>query len=287
MFFSCKSNNIKTAYKNTLCEELAGAVQSQNVRKINKILNESPELINCTDPKYGNSLLMWAVSYRLYKSTEALLKYGADPNIKDLCGKTALHCASRFSSTSYNGAIDKSPKFIDVLVKYGADVNAVASDCHISHPEFGITPLMRSVTSGFTKVVALVNAGADINLKTSLGRTATHLALRLSSTTSTSEEFKSAYYLIVDKKADITTPYYSDSTLYADVKNAILVHYPVVVLRNLIFPLDSEEYKMKLEIIEEFKRQGVDYYQVPIPESRLKQIKHIYPNDWEEYIKKY
>lgn len=285
MFFSCKSNNIKTAYKNTPCEELAIAVQSQNVRKIKQIIKEKPESVHCTDPKYANSLLMWAVSYRLYKSSEALLQYGADPNIKDLCGKTALHCASRFSSTSYNGAIDKSSKFIDVLVKYGADVNAVASDCHISHPEFGITPLMKSVTSGFAKVEALVNAGADINLKTSSGKTAAHIALSMS--LGFPEAFKSAYYLIVDKNADITAPSYSDSTLYANDKNAIFVHYPVVKLRDLLFPLDSEEYKMKLEIIEEFRRQGVDYYQVPIPESRLKQIKHIYPNDWEEYVKKY
>lgn len=287
MLFSCKNHSIETAFINTPCEELSHAVESQNVSKINRIVKETPELVNCTDSKYGNTLLMWAVSYRLYNSTEALLKCGADPNIKDICGETALHCAAKFSLTSYNGDIDINPKFIDILVKNGADVNTVSSDCREPTPEFGFTPLMLSITSGFTKVKALVNAGSDINLKTSSGETAAHMALSLSNSTSISEEFKSAYYLIVDKKADITIPSYSDSTLYGKDKNAVLVHYPVVQLRNLIFPIGSEEYKQKLLIIKEFKRQGVDYYQVPIPERKLEQIKHLYPKDWQEYIRKY
>jgi hypothetical protein len=44
---------------------------------------------------------------------------------------------------------------------------------------------------------------------------------------------------------------------------------------------------MKMEIIEEFMRQGVNYWDTEIPERTLEQIKHIYPNTWEKYIKKY
>ncbi len=44
---------------------------------------------------------------------------------------------------------------------------------------------------------------------------------------------------------------------------------------------------MKMEIVEEFARQGVNYWDTEIPSERLEQIKNIYPDTWEEYLKKY
>jgi hypothetical protein len=44
---------------------------------------------------------------------------------------------------------------------------------------------------------------------------------------------------------------------------------------------------MKMEIVEEFKRQGVDYWGTEVPKSRFEQIKKLYPDTWEEYIQKY
>lgn len=38
---------------------------------------------------------------------------------------------------------------------------------------------------------------------------------------------------------------------------------PVELLKKLDYPEDSVEQKLKLEIIEEFKNQGVDYYAQP------------------------
>ena len=66
------------------------------------------------------------------------------------------------------------------------------------------------------------------------------------------------------------------------------MHYPVNLLRNWwIYPLDSEEYKIKMEIVKEFERQGVDYSATPIPDWVLEKIKRQYPDTWEEYIKVY
>ncbi|MFT8350500.1 hypothetical protein [Clostridium saccharoperbutylacetonicum] len=42
-----------------------------------------------------------------------------------------------------------------------------------------------------------------------------------------------------------------------------------------------------MEIVDEFERQGIDYWKTKIPKDRLEQIKKIYPDAWEEYIKKY
>jgi hypothetical protein len=42
-----------------------------------------------------------------------------------------------------------------------------------------------------------------------------------------------------------------------------------------------------MKIVEEFKRQGVDYWKTKIPDIQLKHIKKKYPDSWLEYIKKY
>jgi hypothetical protein len=61
----------------------------------------------------------------------------------------------------------------------------------------------------------------------------------------------------------------------------------VDILRNWVYDLDSDKYKIKMEIGAEFVRQGVNYWETKIPESTLEHIKKRYPDTWEEYIKKY
>lgn len=64
--------------------------------------------------------------------------------------------------------------------------------------------------------------------------------------------------------------------------------YPVDILRDWVYDLDSEKYKIKMEIVAEFARQGVNYWETKITNIRtLEHIKKRYPNTWEEYIKKY
>jgi len=59
--------------------ELALAVKNEKTRTIEKLAKENPELLNYQEPKYGATLLLWAVGMEKYKSAEALLKCGADP----------------------------------------------------------------------------------------------------------------------------------------------------------------------------------------------------------------
>ena len=42
-----------------------------------------------------------------------------------------------------------------------------------------------------------------------------------------------------------------------------------------------------MEIVKEFERQGVNYWDTKINKYTLQQIKKLYPDTWEEYIKKY
>lgn len=273
-----KINDIRV-YKNTPVWELALAVKGQKKFKIEKIVKKNSHWVNYQEPKYGATLLLWAVGMEKYNSAETLLKCRADPNIAAFDGKTPLFIAAGYSWVDIR--VKKDPKYVNILLRYGADPNKNYAGSNISANKYitetGTSPLMNSIGCGIEKTKALVEAGADLNYKTKSGKTAAIAALMRQGLV------YYAYYLIVEKKANVTEPFY----IPIEPINPNDLRYPVDLLRNWIFDLDSKEYEMKMEIVKEFARQGVDYWKTTIPNSKLDQIKKLYPNNWEEYIIKY
>lgn len=79
---------------------------------------------------------------------ESLLQGGADPNIRDSHGYTALHWAARH----------RQLRMVQRLIAHGADVNA--------RTKSGLTVLMMAVPGGSAAVVKLLMGhGADVNAK--------------------------------------------------------------------------------------------------------------------------
>lgn len=243
-------------YANTPAWELAQAVVSQKTRTIKRIGSASPELLNYQDPKYGSTLLYWSVAMEKYKSAESLLEAGADPDIISTYeGGTALYRAANFSYV--DSFAKKDAKYVELLLKYDADPNIgfVGND-HNNTTEMGETPLMHSIGCGIEKTKALVEGGADINFSTPSGRTAaikSLLAGKFDTAMTATREY--AYYLIVEKKADVTKPYQS---LYNE--NKVIEYWPIDSLRQgWNTKPNTEDHRMKLAIIDEFARQGVIY----------------------------
>lgn len=273
--------NVKI-YKDTPVWELAVAVKDQKTKTIEKILKSNKDLINYQEPKYGATLLLWAVGMEKYDSAETLLKCGADPNIASTSeGETPLFVASGYSWVDNDAK--KDAKYVKLLLSYGADPNKNYVGSNVDGKktiiEPGTSPLMYSIGCGIEKTKALVEAGADINYKIKRGKTAAIEALL----ENTSPEY--AHYLIVQKKAKITEPYYRRESYGNEDPNEEF--YPVDLLRDWVYKLDSEEYKMKMDIVEEFARQGVNYWDTKIYKDTLEHIKKLYPDTWEEYLKKY
>jgi hypothetical protein len=271
-------NESKLRWVNTPIHELAKSVDNEDVAKISEIVKAHPDWVNYQEPLDKYTLLMWAVGTEKYDAVEALLKCGADPNIATPYGETAIFIAASYSWVDYDFKHD--PKYVKILLKYHADPNIcfIGGEPGIISDDTGTSPLMKSIGCGIEKTRALIEAGADIDHKTTSGDTAAIYAL-------SSKYVVEANYLIVDKKANVTEPYYTSYTGPGEDHNKKF--YPVTLLRNWTFPLDSEEYNIKMKIVEEFKRQGVDYWSTKIPDNELKYIKKRYPNTWQEYIKKY
>jgi len=279
-------------WKNTPAWNLALAVKHQNVKQIEKIAKSRPEGLNYQEQKFGATLLIWAVGMEKYKSAEALLKCGADPNIATAhAGETALFVAAGYSWVDYR--FKKDPKYVKLLLKYGADPNfnyvgfGTTADGARDITESGTSPLMHSIGCGIEKTKALVEGGADINYKTASGRTVAIKALIAGAINVPEEQLEYAYYLIALKRAKVTDPYYRGELFTMPGDDPKEKFYPVNILRDWIPDLNSKGHRMKMAIVKEFARQGVDYHKTKISDERLRQIKKLYPDTWQEYIKNY
>lgn len=240
-------------WKDTPAWDLAHAVRNQNTNKIKKLCQDNPELINYSEPTYEATLLIWSVGLERYNSAKTLLELGADPNLCTKYGETALFIASEFSWVNY--LANEDPKFVKLLLSYNADPNICykGGDPHDNVTSPGTSPLMISINRGIEKTKALVEGGADINHRTESGNSAVIIAL-LQSSASTAKRLEYARYLIVEKKAKVTEPYKA-----FDVFGTEHTFYPVDYLDNWDFDVGTDEYNIKMEIVKEFKNQGVEY----------------------------
>lgn len=270
-------------FKDTPAWSLAKALNKSNFKKANEILmKNSSDIVNYQDPIFGTTLLMRTISEENYEAVRFLLEKGANPNIISKTGTTSLFRAisHSWSDTEAN----EGSVLVELLLENGANPNtpycAPEEEGTISPIECGTSPLMHATQRGFEKVKLLIDYGAKIDYKTELGKTAAIKALL-------NEEIEVAHYLIVEKKAKVDEPYY-----FYDLKDKTKInyakpHYPIELLENWLFDLGSEEHKMKMEIVDEFERQGQDYWTMKRHPKTIERIKKIYPNNWEEYLQKY
>lgn len=95
------------------------------------------------------------------KFTKMLLENGADPNLRNIHGSSALHAAAN------NG----NENIVNLLLENGADVELAN--------KIGFTSLHVAVSKGFENIVEiLINNDANVNVKDNKGDTPFDLALR-------------------------------------------------------------------------------------------------------------
>jgi ankyrin repeat protein len=134
--------------------------------------------------------LIWAVKTNRLKAIETLLQAGADIEVRDEKGKTALMYAAYY----------RIAKQVELLLRFGADPNAIdddgapllthstsvpitrtllaaGADPNLRHTHDGRTPLMYAATAGNIPLIGfLLSAGADITATDHQGWTALHHA---------------------------------------------------------------------------------------------------------------
>lgn len=104
------------------CNKLMKYVYRNDLERLKKRAKNHPEEINQKNSKGWTALMMATANINKYSCIEAveiLLEYGADPNLKNDKGKTALHCAAKYAWKNRM----KAEQLVILLIKNGANVN--------------------------------------------------------------------------------------------------------------------------------------------------------------------
>lgn len=251
-------NNIEL-FQNSPVWLLAQAVKIEDTLKISELLSNEliKKNINYQDSTLGFTLLHWAVFNEKYYSMKSLLNHGAAIHIKTkYSGTCTMHVAADNNNTSV---------ILELLLKNGGDPNIEADS--IMAYRIG-TPLIAAAGSNLENVKLLINAGANINHIFKKKRNAITSAI-------ISEKVEILHLLIIEKKAEFVKPQY----LYKP--DDYFFSKPFVeLLRDWVYPLDSKEYKMKMEIVDYLKSQGYDYWKT----EPSNYVKKNYPKSfWKVY----
>ena len=238
--------------------KLAKAVEREDTVTIRRIISEGEIPIDFQEPKFGNTLLMWTVMNQKINSFKCLLQFGADPNLQDHYDGT--------STLMYAADIwAKDTIYLKLCLQYGGDPNAVEQGVRRPGNMTRNTPLILAATHSLAKVKMLVNTGADINYTNEFNGNALFEAC-------VAQESEIVRYLLIGKKADFSLVK-SDRI---DGSVALITDW----LRHWVFPLDSKEYKIKMEIVAYLKERGLDYWKTEIPHE----VQQQFPK---EYVEKY
>ncbi|MFD0751470.1 ankyrin repeat domain-containing protein [Mucilaginibacter calamicampi] len=260
LFGSCSENKKNLSgldielFQETPVWDLAKAVRDENVDEIKRILMYRKVKVDYQEPTFGESLLLWAVWSNHYKSAKALLEGGANPNLPDhQDGKTPfIFSAEKFETSDY----------LKLLLTHGGNINFVTTN---DSTNMYTTPLVTASYHRLESVKLLVDAGADINYVDKGFRSPLSAAF-------TFKKVEIIRYLLIDKGAQYDIP--MGETV--DGKPLTIANH----LRTLVFPLDSKQYKVKMEIVKYLKTKGIDYFKTPIP-------RHYHKNYNKDFLERY
>ncbi len=257
-------------FKDTPAWDLAKAVRDADTAEITYLVQEKKIPIDFQDSIYGKSLLSLAVYHNNLKSVKKILELGADPNLyEDTINQQGTNPV--IDACFFNEEI--SVEILKLLLDYGGNPNSVTKGVNDGHP-YRITAMEASANFGDTeKIKVLIDYGADVNFTPDRDYDTDPLLDALYT-----NKMRAALYLL-ENGAKFDKEYINP---FSKEKETILF-----ILRKIDLPLDSEEYKFKLKIIDFLKEKGLDYSKEPIPDFMIKRIKRLYPNDWQEYMQKY
>jgi ankyrin repeat protein len=235
-------------FKDTEAFELAKAVNSENLKLIEKLVKKNPRLLNVTSSSpSGANVLVLSIYIEKYKSFKKLLELGADPNFISPGNKYSvlIHACKMFDEGP-QPFIDN--RYAELLLKYGADPEYSLSedftnDKGITHQ--ATSPIMRAAFRNLELVKLLVDYGADPYKPLGVA------SISPFSAALSSRRFEIIYYFIDELKVDVHQP------LLIREKGNLYVQDYIKKFMNYI--PETEGDKKKQELIKRLEARGVEF----------------------------
>lgn len=233
-------------FQGTPVWEIAKAIFFYEYFRLDSLIKEKKAYINYQNSKNGGTVLGYAVAKNRKLAVKILLENGADPNVHYKEDDSALHVAVGHSDI----------EIVKLLLKHGAKVKD-------EKKIWGRDLLVHAIDKKCDREIVelLVDSGAEI-------KKGMAYAIKY-------EWFNYIEYFL-EKGYDVNTP--------------LMEHQKWYTIRDQMrlwdFPLNSDMYKNKMEIVKLLKERGMDYYKAPVPIHTDNLIRR-YPDTWEEYLEKY
>jgi len=258
--------------------KLIEAADQQDTIKMQKIVAAHHLNLDYAEPANGLSLLNWCIINEKEKSFETLLKLGANPNWEDTIGTFPPPITE--AANSYDTSL-----YLELALKYNGGVNLLSrKPTSIVEP----TPLIAAILSyRIDNVKLLIENGADVNLtKDSMYSPLAEALI---------QKRMEIVMLLLNNGADYDNLNFWTLKIATD-KNGQDIHNnhgsPIAIrdkelrildfLRDTEFPLNSDRYITKMEVVAFLKTKGLDYRSYPIPDDVKKRHK-----DDTAYLSKY
>lgn len=249
---------------------LAKAVEAEDTTEIGRLIREKDVPVDSKEDRFGQSLLIWAAYTNRYNSVKSLLQNGADPNLtSDYSGTSATLVSSDFAffgGRRDHAGYDTSTALLKLVLDYGGNPNQVHQGKHPNNINKIQTPLMVAAGCCLYKTQLLVEHGADINFGNGFQ------SVLFAAAHGGKDRGLILKYLLIERRADFKDKY--ALTLDGDTLRI------TDLLRGWAEPLESEEYRVKMEIVDFLKRNGMNYWETRVP-------KHLFANYSKEYLEKY
>ena len=245
--YAQSSRNVEF-FKDTEAFELAKAVNSQNLRQIEKLVKKNPRLLSVTSSSpSGSNVLVLSIYIEKYKSFKKLLELGADPNFitPDSRYSVLIHACKMFDEGP-QPFIDN--RYAELLLEYGADPNYAldedfTNDKGITHQ--ATSPMMRAAFRNLELVKLLIKYGADPYKPLGMA-SQSPFAHAVSA-----KRFEIIYYFIDELKVDVHQP-----MVIREKCNLYVQDY---IKKFMNYIPDTEGDKKKQELIKYLGVRGVDF----------------------------
>ena len=261
--------NNPALYYGTPLYDLAKALSNDsflsNKEKIIKLVDAVPkEYINFQEEKFGMTIGLFALWGNNKFVLPKLLDRGLNPNLRDKSEDNII-----VHNIEYNKNPTERVMILKYMIKKGANVNLYSKMIYYK------TPLMvASQGDDMESIKTLIAAGADPHFieksdPSDPFSSALNVALQ--------GHIDVVNYLIFDQKVDFKIAKYSMDSKFHPGEYVILHN-----LREMIFKLNSKDYKEKMKLVSYLKTQGLDYWKTAIPDN-IKNNSNFTP----DYLSKY